>query len=208
MNELPSINQFLSDVPDSYLGLAVKHGRVSIDTETSGLDWKNNTISVIQLQVSDAPTAIVRVGNTLPANVLSIISNGNIEKIFHHALFDLRFICWTWDVSPKNIACTKIASKLLYPNEPLKQHLTYLLSDALNIFIDKSLSVSNWTDSELSVAQLDYARNDVIHLETLYEVLLIRLRERHLEGLARACFDHVPTRVVLDLNEYPDVYDY
>mgnify|MGYP006194651211 CR=1 FL=1 len=36
-----------------------------------------------------------------------------VQKVFHHAPFDLRFMVAQWNVTPRNIACTKVASKML-----------------------------------------------------------------------------------------------
>ena len=123
------------------------------------------------------------------------------------AMFDLRFMCFQWNVMPNNIACTKIASKLLSPK--ISDHsLKTLTSKYLDIVIDKSQRLSNWFSDDLTANQIDYAASDVIYLPELLNILEEKLKSQNLLELTHRCFAHIPTRVELDISRYSDIYTY
>ena len=70
------------------------------------------------------------------------------------------------------------------------------------------MRVSDWSSPELTKRQLLYACNDVLYLEPLAERMRAELIERGLWSLARRCFEHLPTRVELELDGYGDVFVY
>jgi ribonuclease D len=208
-NESITIQRHRTDIPDSYLKNALSSGVVAWDIETSGLDWRTNEIGTCQLYTpSDSVAVIVQTNRNIPKRLGLLLSSGSVRKVFHHAMFDLRFMAHHWKVSPRNIACTKIASKLLDPSGGGEHSLLPLLRNHLGIEIDKGQQRSNWLSKKLTEAQLSYAVNDVIYLVPLLTMLEKDLDSRGLLGLARACFDHIPTRVQLDLLGYSDVYNY
>ena len=180
---------------------------VALDIETTGLDWRRETIGTVQLQVADA-TYVVRPGGRVPRLLKAILEDRAICKLFHHAMFDLRFLAHHWGVTPANVACTKISSKLADPELPRAEHsLAPLLERSLGIRLDKGARTSDWT-GDLSEAQLRYAANDVRHLTELHWHLEERLRERGLLELRNRCYAHLPTQVELEVGEFPDVFAY
>jgi ribonuclease D len=181
---------------------------IACDIETSGLDWSSERIAMIQLYAPGEATAIVRVNGKTPDRVTALLADDRIVKLFHHAMFDLRFIARQWGVHARNVRCTKIAAKLLYPHDRDRQSLNALISDHLGIRIDKSEQLSDWSARRLSHSQLAYAANDVIHLPALFDVLRDRLEAAALWDLATACFDHVPTRVKLEVGGFGDPFSY
>jgi ribonuclease D len=65
--------------------------------------------------------------------------------------------------------------------------------------ISKQQQSSDWGAPELSDAQKDYAASDVRYLHALKEKLDERLEREGRVELARACFDFLPHRALLDL---------
>jgi ribonuclease D len=181
---------------------------IACDIETSGLDWSIDRIAMIQLYTPGEPPAIVRVNGKVPERAAALLENDRIVKIFHHAMFDLRFMAHHWRIEARNIRCTKIAAKLLYPNDRERQSLNALIADHLGFTIDKSEQKSDWSAPQLSQSQLAYATNDVVHLPALFDVLQQRLLDRGLWDLATACFSHVPTRVKLEVDGFGDPFTY
>ena len=182
---------------------------ISVDIETSGLDWKSERIATCQLYSANADlAAIIRIGDERPTRLISLIDDEAVKKVFHHAMFDLRFIVNTWGGEPSNIACTKICSKLLFPNEPQKQRLQYLIEQFLNLDICKNETISDWFAKELTESQITYAINDVLYLQPLLSQLTIQLDSQNLGELAERCFDFIPARVSLDLLGPGDVFVY
>jgi ribonuclease D len=111
-------------------------------------------------------------------------------------------------VTPANVACTKIASKLVNPEMPCKDHsLAPLVERYLGVTLDKGPQTSDWT-GELNPAQLQYAANDVRHLWRLYEALDEKIRRKGLLDLRERCYAHLRTQVELEVRGFPDVFAY
>jgi len=182
--------------------------QISWDLETSGLDWKHDKIALCQLHADDLPVAIVRINGRAPERLRDLLENPAITKVFHHAMFDVRFMAHHWHALPQNLACTKIAAKLVLPGEAAEQKLQSLVSRFLGITLDKSEQRSNWSARSYSDAQLAYAAGDVMHLSRLLNRLLSELESRSMRTLAERCFEHIPTRVQLELGRFGDVYQY
>jgi ribonuclease D len=196
------------DISESYLKRARAAKIISCDLETSGLDWKSQRIGLVQLFSASTGVVVFKpVQKKTPRRFVRLIQDPNVQKIFHHAMFDLRFISYHWKASPKNIRCTKIASKILDPER--KDHsLLALLKAHLDVSVDKSVQKSDWLSWDLSALQIAYAKADVAHLPQLYEVLVRRLEAVGRADLAVQCFDHLPTRVALELGDFGDVFSY
>jgi ribonuclease D len=199
---------FEGDIPSALHRELSRATRIAWDIETSGLDWCTDRIALCQLHVENSPVTIVRISSQGPARLRSLLENAAIKKVFHHAMFDLRFMAHHWTVRPQNIACTKIASKLLFPGQPEEQKLQSLVGRFLGISLNKSEQRSNWFARAYSSAQLAYAAGDVIHLPELLDKMVAQLEERSLRTLAERCFEHIPTRVDLEISRFGDVYEY
>jgi len=123
-------------------------------------------------------------------------------------MFDLRFMSYHWKVLPQNIACTKIAVKLLDIENENKHSLQPILKKYLGIEISKHERLSNWLSDRLTEKQITYAVKDVIYLLQLLDVLERKLKSKDLLELAHLCFAHIPTKVQLDILGHGDVYSY
>ncbi|NYF21841.1 ribonuclease D [Xanthomonas sp. JAI131] len=178
---------------------------VAIDIETSGLDFRFDRIGSIQV-FNGSLVYVVRPPFGTPERLAGLLENPGIKKIFHHAMFDLRFICSNFIVNPKNICCTKVAAKIV--DRDIEKHsLSLLLNKYLGVTLDKRLQTSDWVNGELSQAQLDYAARDTIYLRDL----LCKIMEGASEGnLAEiySSFYYIPTRVSLDVAGVGDVFSY
>jgi len=195
------------DIPLSFFNLVRASKVVAWDIETTGLNWNSDIIATCQLFVPPDTVSIVKTDDQVPEYMRQILSDKRIKKVFHYAIFDLRFMCYQWDVFAENVACTKTASKLLSP-EKTEHSLKSLLDQYLNIMIDKSERLSNWLSDNLSQEQLTYAVQDVIYLLDLLNILEENLKSNQLLNLARRCFAHIPTKVELDILQYQDIYTY
>jgi len=198
-----------SDIPDPYYELVRQTSYVSWDIETSGLDWRTDIIGTCQLYIPNTAILVIKISGT-PPKLISILQDSSICKIFHHAMFDLRFMSYQWRVTAQNIACTKIASKLLDVNSENGHTLQSLLKEHLNVTLKKSreLQKSNWVSENLSKRQVFYAAGDVIYLLALLDVLHEKLAAKSLLPLAYSCYQHIPTQVLLDVFGYSGIYEY
>jgi ribonuclease D len=177
----------------------------SWDIETSGLDWRSDRIGTVQIYGRGRVFVVTRVDDR-PELLKELLESPARRKLMHHAMFDLRFMAAAWNAAPANVACTKIAAKLLRVRQE-QQSLAPLLDEHLGVRLDKSLQISDWS-AELSHAQLAYAVGDVLYLEQLLARLRGELEVHGAWDLAEECFAHIPTRVALEIREYPDIFTY
>jgi ribonuclease D len=197
------------DVTQGFYEELASSRRVAWDIETSGLDPRSDRIGTVQLHADATGSVIVQVGPTRPVLLCRLLANDSVEKVFHHAVFDLRFMVARWQAEPANIGCTKVASKLLHKDAPRDRHtLRSLLRHYLDVEIDKSQRASDWMARELTPDQVAYAANDVRHLLPLSDQLTKELAARDLVDLYESCRTFVPARVLLDLGTWSDVFLY
>ncbi|HEX8231000.1 MAG TPA: ribonuclease D [Chloroflexia bacterium] len=199
---------YQNDIPTGFMSAIYSAGAVAWDIETSGLDWKTGRIGTCQLYIPGDSAALVIMNDEVPSNLCVLLADPGVKKIFHHAMFDLRFMSHNWKVQPQNIACTKIAAKLLNPHNNDENSLKPLLKRYLGTVIDKTQQTSDWFSPRLSEAQIAYAITDVYYLPRLLLALEGQLSQLDLLELANMCFAHIPAQVHLDLLGYTDIYSY
>jgi ribonuclease D len=197
------------DVDESFLERATRSGRIAWDIETTGLDWRSEQIGTVQVATAKEIAVVQLKPGQVPSRLSRLLTSSDVEKVFHHAPFDLRFMAWSWRVEARRIVDTKILSKIIDPAAPHDQHgLKQLLERYLNVHITKDEQQSDWTADVLRTEQVAYAAADVRHLPVLFDVMTKRAHDLGVWELACASFDYLPTRVALDLRGSGDVYAY
>jgi ribonuclease D len=183
---------------------------VAVDTETSGLDWKADSLQLCQLHSPLTGSILVRPGSSVPLHLSRILRDDRVVKVFHFAPFDLRFLYKTWGVVARNVKCTKTAHKLLYPQAEGAHHsLSVLVREYLGVEMDKgAVRTSDWGASHLSDEQLLYAARDVAHLIPLLEALNAELRHAGISDLFAEVCRYLPTGVRLEVDNLPNPFDY
>ncbi len=183
--------------------------RIAWDIETSGLDPHRDRIGTVQIHAPEVGSVVVQLNKEVPTSLCKLLEDDGVLKVFHHAMFDLRFMVAHWKVRPARIACTKVASKLLTPQLSSTDHtLQSLLAEYLGVTINKDERLANWLAPSLTDSQLAYACGDVLHLLPLLDQLEQRLCCAGLSEIYQSCLDFLPTRVTLDLGRWPDVFAY
>lgn len=198
------------DISEALLLKLQRAPQLAWDIETTGLEWERHRIAMCQIYAEHCGAVLVRTLNRPPTRLLTLLHDASVRKIFHHAMFDLRFMRYNWDVIARNVVCTKIAAKLITFGELFQTttSLRDLLDSRLNVHIDKGAQRTDWTSAQLTDEQVTYAAADVAHLIPLYRTLRDHLRRVKLVRLADACFRHIPARVELDIRKCPDVFTY
>lgn len=196
------------DLPDDAVNDFRNSKVVAWDIETSGLDWSGDRIATCQLYAPGGPVVVIRTFEEPPKNLCALLEDASVVKVFHHAMFDLRFMHYRWDATPRSVACTKVASKLLDPKNEQSHNLKALLKEHMGVVLDKREQLSDWFSPTLTQEQLLYAAGDVVYLVPLLGLLERTLESGGLMELARACYSHIPTRVQLDVHGYGDVFVY
>ena len=177
---------------------------IAIDGEFMGLDVKRDPLCLIQISTGNSDAHIVQFNrsNYNAPNLIKILTNKNITKIFHYGRADLAHIKYYLKTETINILDTKIASKLARSYSD-NHSLKTLIKEFINIDISKQFQSSDF-GGELSPAQLKYCANDVIYLHKIHEELnKILIREKRID-LYLSCLKFLQTRVDLDLALFKD----
>jgi ribonuclease D len=198
------------DLDLDFYWAAMGAASVAWDIETSGLDWAADRIGTCQVATEHGINIVILGdGNQAPKRLATLLESPDTRKVFHHAPFDLRFMTHQWAANASNVACTKVASKILNPELENGGHsLLPVLRRHLGVAISKDEQRSNWLDPDLTSDQVRYAADDVGHLLTLVDVLEQNCRRRGLHDLLSASWRYLPVRVQLDLHGSGDVFAY
>lgn len=206
----PTVRVVEGDLPRDVSDILSVETQIAVDIETSGLDWRTDTIGTVQLYAPAQGTVLVHSLSDNPAQLLSLLRSQSAQKVFHHAPFDLSFIRARWAADVDNVRCTKIASKLLDPRLENRMHsLDSLLRRQLGVSIPKgAVRTSDWHASSLSKEQLSYAANDVRYLLPLIDRLSQALATNGRLALYEECCRFLPTHTSLVVADFPDVFSY
>ena len=201
-----NIHLHKNDLPDD-----LKLGNIiAVDGEFMGLNVRRDPLCLIQVSSGNSDAHIVQFDrdNYNAPNLVKLLKDEKITKIFHYARFDVAALKCNLGINTKNIFCTKIASKLArtYTN---KHGLKDLINELLGIELDKSSQSSDWGSNEdLSKNQLDYAANDVRYLiEAMHKLKVILERENRYE-LAQKCFETVSVHADLDILKFSNIFEH
>ena len=177
---------------------------IAVDGEFMGLNVRRDPLCLIQISSGNSDAHIVQLNrkNYNAPNLIRILSDEKIAKIFHYGRADLAYIKYYLKTETNNILDTKIASKLSRSYSD-NHSLKILIKEFINIDISKQFQSSDF-GGELTPAQLKYCANDVIYLHKIHDELnKILIRENRIE-LYKQCIKFLKTRVELDLALFKD----
>ena len=149
---------------------------IAIDTETMGLNPARDKLCLIQMSSGNGTCHLLKILDLRkkPKNLIKLLKNNKITKIFHYARFDVAILKHNFNIDIKNIYCTKIASKLVRTYTD-KHGYNDLCKELLNETISKAEQSSDW-GGKLSKDQKKYAATDVLHLHKIKNKLDIMLK--------------------------------
>ena len=190
------------DLPD----LSRYTASAAIDTETMGLNPHRDRLCVVQLSPGDGTADVVQIaqGQSQAPNLKRLLADSDVTKIFHFARFDIAALYNAFGVMARPVYCTKIASRLVRTYTD-RHGLKDIVRELLGVDLSKQQQSSDWGADTLTDAQLAYAASDVLYLHELQAKLDANLAREGRTGIARACFEFLPTRALLDLNGWPEV---
>ena len=188
------------DLPDD-----LKLGNtIAVDCEMGGLNIKRDPLCLVQISAGNSDAHIVQLdrNNYKAPNLVKILEDKKVKKIFHFARADLTFISYHLKINVQNINCTKIKSKLSRTYTD-RHSLKDLIKEFVGIDVSKQHQASDF-GGELSQAQLKYCANDVIYLHKINDALdKILIRENRMK-LYEDTIKFVQTRVDLDLASFKE----
>mgnify|MGYP001499828488 FL=1 len=177
---------------------------VAIDGEFMGLNIKRDPLCLIQISTGNSDAHIIQLNRkTYKApNLIKLLKDKKIKKLFHYARSDLSFIKHYLKTDVENIQCSKLKSRIGRTFTD-KHGLKDLIKEFLDIDISKQKQNSDF-GGKLSSSQLKYCANDVIYLHRIHEELdKILIRENRMK-LYNDCIKFIKTRVDLDLADFKD----
>ena len=176
--------------------------KISVDCEFMGLNVERDQLCLVQLSTGNNDAHIIKLNreNYKAPNLIKLLEDKNINKIFHYARADLLFIKKYLNVKVENINCTKIMSKIARSYSD-KHGLKDLVKEFTGNDISKNLQSSDF-GGDLSEKQLQYCAKDVIYLHKIYDGLQkILIREKR-HDLYIEAIKFIHTRVDLDLASF------
>jgi ribonuclease D len=190
------------DLPD---GLSFGSS-VAVDSEAMGLRFHRDALTVVQLSAGDGDAHVVQLSRPDydAPNLKRLLADPSVEKIFHYGRFDIGMFAIHLGVTTGPVYCTKIASKLARTYTD-RHGLKDVTKELLGIDISKAQQSSDWGAPTLSPEQLAYAASDVLNLHALKAKLDVMLAREGRTELARAAFDFLPTRALLDVAGWDEV---
>ena len=160
-----------SDIPDNLLELYLSKQEIAIDSEFHGLRLYRDEVCLIQICDDKKNVCLVKPDtNKVPPNLKQLLTDPGVIKIFHFAISDVAFIKTSLDIEVTPFCCTKVMSKLIRTytqGHGLKDLSLELLGHEIN----KEQQQTNWSKTNLTQKQLEYAAKDVLDLIQIYKKL-------------------------------------
>ena len=184
-----------NDLPDDlHLGNVI-----AVDGEFMGLNVRRDPLCLIQISEGNSDAHIVQLDRKTynAPNLIKLLSNKNIKKIFHYARSDMAHIKYYLKTDVNNVECTKLQSKLARTFSD-SHSLKTLIKEFTNVDVSKQFQTSDF-GGELTQGQLKYCSNDVIFLHKINTELNKILERENRMKIYQDCLKFLKTRVELDL---------
>ena len=177
---------------------------IAVDGEFMGLNVRRDPLCLIQVSSGNADAHIVQFDreNYHAPNLVKLLNDEKITKIFHYGRADMAHIKYYLRTDTNNILDTKIASKLARSYSD-NHSLKTLIKEFVNVDISKQFQSSDF-GGDLTPAQLKYCANDVIYLHRIHDELRKILERENRIKLYENCLKFLKTRVELDLALFRD----
>ena len=195
-----NIQLYKNDLPDD-----LKLGnKIAVDGEFMGLNVRRDPLCLIQISSGTSDAHIIQFDreNYNAPNLVKILEDEKITKIFHYGRADIAHIKYYLKTDTNNVLDTKIASKLARSYSD-NHSLKTLIKEFLNIDISKQFQNSDF-GGKLSQAQIKYCANDVIYLHKIHDGLNKILERENRLQLYHDCLKFLKIRVNLDLALFKD----
>ena len=195
-----NIHLHKNDLPDD-LNLG---NIIAVDGEFMGLNVRRDPLCLVQISSGNSDAHIVQFDrdNYNAPNLVKILKDENVTKIFHYGRADMSHIKYYLKTETNNILDTKIASKLARSYSD-SHSLKTLIKEFANKDVSKQFQNSDF-GGELTPEQLKYCANDVIYLHKIHNNLENILKRENRIQLYKNCLKFLKTRVDLDLALFKD----
>ena len=196
-----NIKIFENDLPQD-IDLS-KEKVIGIDNEALGLVLGRDPLTLVQLGLESKKFYLIKLNrDTYSApNLCKVLSNPNTEFIMHYARQDLLWLKYHLKVEPKNIFCTKIASKIARTASSYHGYKD-LVKEFCGKDISKKEQQSDWGNPNLSAKQINYAAQDTEYLFEIKDKLKKMLEREKRIDIFYQCMKVIPTLVDMEIAGY------
>ena len=198
---MDNIRIFENDLP-SEIDLS-KEKVIGIDNEALGLVLGRDPLTLVQLGLQSKQFYLIKLNReTYKApNLTKILSNPSTEFIMHYARQDLLWLKYHLNVEPKNIFCTKVASKLARTASSFHGYKD-LVKELCGKDISKKEQQSDWGNPNLTSKQISYAAQDTEYLFEIKKKLTDMLIRENRINIFNKCMKVIPTLVDMEISGY------
>ena len=183
---------------------------IGIDNEALGLVLGRDPLTLVQLGLESKQFYLIKLNRkTYEApNLVKVLSNSSTQFIMHYARQDLLWLKYHLNVEPKNIFCTKVASKLARTASSMHGYKD-LVKEICGKDISKKEQQSDWGNPNLTPKQISYAAQDTEYLFDIKEKLTkMLIREKRFD-LFEKCMKVVPTLVDIEISGFkPSIFEH
>ncbi len=176
---------------------------IGIDNEALGLVLGRDPLTLVQLGLESKKFYLIKLNReTYEApNLIKVLSNPSIEFVMHYARQDLMWLKYHLKVEPKNIFCTKLASKIARTASNTHGYKD-LVKELCGKDISKKEQQSDWGNPNLSPKQISYAAQDTEYLFEIKDKLIkMLIREKRMD-LFKKCMKVIPVMVDMEISGY------
>ena len=176
---------------------------IGIDNEALGLVLGRDPLTLVQLGLKSKRFFLIKLNReTYKApSLVKILSNPSTQFVMHYARQDLLWLKYHLDVQPKNIFCTKVASKIARTASSYHGYKD-LVKEICGKDISKKEQQSDWGNPNLSTKQINYAAQDTEYLFEIKDKLTkMLIREKRID-LFEKCMKVIPILVDMEMSGY------
>ena len=123
------------------------------------------------------------------------------QFIMHYARQDLLWLKYHLKVQPKNVFCTKVASKIARTASSAHGYKD-LVKELCGKDISKKEQQSDWGNPNLSTKQINYAAQDTEYLFEIKNKLITMLKREKRIDLFENCMKVIPILVDMEMSGY------
>ena len=196
-----NIKVFENDLPDDLDLSNEKH--IGLDNEALGLVLGRDPLTLVQLGLESKNFYLIKLNRKTyhAPNLVKILTNTNTQFIMHYARQDLLWLKYHLNVQPKNIFCTKVASKIARTASSFHGYKD-LVKELCGKDISKREQQSDWGNPNLSEKQIRYAASDTEYLFEIKEKLIKMLEREKRIDLFKKSMNVIPVLVDMEMAGY------
>ena len=176
---------------------------IGLDNEALGLVLGRDPLTLVQLGLESKNFYLIKLNRETyhAPNLIKALSNDNTQYIMHYARQDLLWLKYHLMLKPKNIFCTKVASKIARTASSYHGYKD-LVKELCGKDISKKEQQSDWGDPNLSEKQIKYAASDTEHLFEIRNKLIKMLEREKRIDLFKKSMEVIPVLVDMEIAGY------